>query len=79
MNVMKSNVLVEIEKRLDDLSVPEQRWLIEELVRRVGQLKDHPGNAAELAAMAADPEVQRELRAIETEFAGAESDGLEKL
>ena len=33
----------------------------------------------ELAAMADDPQIQRELRAINAEFAGAESDGLGKI
>lgn len=32
---------------------------------------------AEMARMAADPEIQRELAKIEVEFAGAEMDGLE--
>jgi hypothetical protein len=31
-----------------------------------------------LAEMAADSEIQRELRAIEHEFAGTEQDGLEQ-
>jgi hypothetical protein len=33
---------------------------------------------AQLAAMAADPDIQREIRAIEAEFAGTELDGLDK-
>ena len=33
----------------------------------------------ELAAMAGDPQIQRELRAINSEFAAAESDGLGKI
>lgn len=32
----------------------------------------------ELAAMARDPQIQRELLAINTEFAAAESDGLDR-
>lgn len=33
----------------------------------------------QLAAMATDPEIQRELQAIEMEFAVAEADGLDNL
>jgi predicted DNA-binding antitoxin AbrB/MazE fold protein len=33
----------------------------------------------QLAAMATDPQIQRELRSIQAEFAAAESDGLGKL
>jgi predicted DNA-binding antitoxin AbrB/MazE fold protein len=33
----------------------------------------------ELSAMAGDPQIQRELRAISAEFASAESDGLGKI
>jgi Protein of unknown function (DUF2281) len=33
----------------------------------------------ELTAMAGDPQIQRELHAINTEFAAAESDGLGKI
>ena len=38
---------------------------------------DH--SKSELAAMASDPQIQRELRAINAEFAAAESDGLGKI
>ena len=34
---------------------------------------------SELAAMASDPQIQRELRAINAEFAATESDGLGKI
>jgi hypothetical protein len=37
------------------------------------------GKEKELAAMAKDPQIQRELRSINTEFAAAESDGLGKI
>lgn len=76
---MKSEALQAIEKRLDDLSIPEQRWLIDQLTRRMQQSSAPDVGSADLAAMAADPEIQRELRAIEAEFAGTEADGLERL
>lgn len=51
-----------------------------QLIKRVVDLLEHPAQPPraedELAAMAADPDIQRELRAIETEFAGTEMDGL---
>ena len=38
----------------------------------------HPDDwESELAAMAADPDVQRELREIRADFSGTEADGLE--
>lgn len=37
------------------------------------------GKERELVAMANDPQIQRELRSINAEFAAAESDGLGKI
>jgi hypothetical protein len=37
------------------------------------------GMENELAAMANDPQIRRELRSIHAEFAAAESDGLDKI
>jgi hypothetical protein len=76
---MSAVTLTEIERRLDDLSLDEQLRLLERLAARVRrQAADRTnGGDAELAAMAADPEIQRELRAIEEEFRVAEVDGLE--
>jgi len=34
---------------------------------------------SDIALMAADPQIQAELRAIEQEFAAAEADGLERI
>jgi hypothetical protein len=71
--------LDDLEQQARQLSAEEQLWLIERLVhhlRAVPPARPVPADAA-LAAMAADPEIQRELRAIEREFAGTEQDGLE--
>jgi predicted DNA-binding antitoxin AbrB/MazE fold protein len=44
-------------------------------------IESNGGNEAfnELEAMASDPQIQRELRVINAEFAGTESDGLGKI
>ncbi len=78
---MKRAMLGEIEKRIGLLTKDEQLWLIERLAKRLrhGQVRRMPPRAADLAAMAADPQIQAELRKIEAEFRGTETDGLEDL
>ena len=76
---MNSSVLESIENQLPQLSHDEQLWLIERLAKRLRK-KPPPANfEADLAAMANDPQIQQELRAIEAEFAVTEQDGLEGL
>jgi hypothetical protein len=73
------NALDELERRIEQLPIDEQLWLAERLLHRVrlqGQ-GVRPDLAQGLAAMAADPEIQRELREIQDEFSATESDGLE--
>ena len=75
---MNVAVLSRIEREIVELSRQDQLWLIERLVRRLR--KDTTIISAtddELAAMAADPEVVRELRTINAEFRVTEMDGLE--
>jgi hypothetical protein len=76
---MNSTGLQELENRIAELSRDEQLWLIERLAHRLRLTTPVPGTDWEndLAAMAADPDIQRELRSIEEEFRGTESDGLE--
>ena len=76
---MSAVALTEIERRLDELSFDEQLRLLERLAARVRRQAAGKTNGVdpELAAMAADPDIQRELRAIEEEFRGTEMDGLE--
>jgi hypothetical protein len=76
---MSSPVLTEIEQRIDSLSLDEQMRLLEHLAQRIRQARqDNPAPAAdELAEMAADPDIQRELREIDEEFRVTEMDGLE--
>jgi hypothetical protein len=75
---MKSSVLQAIEKQLPLLSHDELR-LIESLAHKLRQPSRAADFAAEMAAMAADPEIQAEIRQIEAEFAAAGEDGLEGL
>jgi hypothetical protein len=76
---MNQPTLAQIEDSFTQLSVSEQLRLIERLVHRVHEqtLKQGEGADNQLVQMAADPDIERELREIEREFAPAESDGLE--
>jgi hypothetical protein len=65
--------------------LPEQLWLLERLV---GCVREQTGAAwhfemsdveEQLAAMANDPAIQRELKTIAQEFAAADADGLDPL
>ena len=77
---MNSSALEQIESIFSELSVSEQLLLIERLVRQVNEftLRRRIEFDQQLALMAADPEIQRELRSIQQEFSVAETDGLEK-
>ena len=75
---MNFPALSHIEACITQLSVDEQLWLIARVAQRLhAQLVAQRPLDAQLAAMAADPEIQNELRAIAEEFAHAEADGLE--
>ena len=69
----------QIEDSFRRLPISEQLGLIERLVHRVHEstLRQHEDLDNQLAAMAADPEIQNELQQIEREFSVTESDGLE--
>ena len=70
----------EIESKFAQLPAETQLSVLERLVHRMrtGSPAALDPWATELPAMAADPEMQAELRRIESEFAAAEADGLEK-
>ena len=75
---MNFPALSQIEEHITQLSLDEQLWLIARIAQRLRtQLVAQNPLDAQLAAMAADPEIQNELRAIAEEFASAEADGLE--
>jgi hypothetical protein len=67
-----------IEAAIDQLPLSDQLLLMERLASRI---RSHTLGApsfqeSDLAAMANDPAIQRELRQIEAEFSIAEADGL---
>jgi len=75
---MNLSVLSQIEEHIHQLSLAEQLWLIERLAQRLReQLMAQNTFEDALVAMAADPDIQRELQCIEEEFAPAAADGLE--
>ena len=76
--MMNLSTLSQIEEHIDQLSLAEQLWLIERVAQRLRE-KLGTQNACDqqLAAMAADQEMQQELRSIEEEFAHAAADGLD--
>jgi hypothetical protein len=76
---MSDSIVTQIEEGFNQLSIPEQLWLIERLVHRVHQatLNNRSDLNRQLALMADDPEIQSEMRNIEREFSQAEADGLE--
>ena len=78
---MNASMLSKIEDIFNQLSITEQLWLIQKLVQRIRENMAHKEDLfeAQLAAMAADPEIQNELQQIEQEFAFTETDGLEAI
>jgi hypothetical protein len=74
-----SPTLETIEAAIDQLPLREQLRLMERLASRIGaQTHGAPAvSESDLTAMAQDPDIQRELRQIEAEFAVAEADGLD--
>lgn len=76
---MSNSVLAQLEDGFKQLSTSEQQQLIERLVHHFHQatVKENKDTDDELARMAADPQIQTELRRIEQEFSYAEADGLE--
>ena len=75
---MSLSHLQEIETRIGQLSKGEKKVLLDRLTKDL-RAAENSDVAAGLADMAADSDIQRELRAIEQEFADAAEDGLENL
>jgi hypothetical protein len=68
---MTTSTVDTIEAAIEQLSLSEQLMLMERLASRI-RSRTHRTPAArdsDLAAMASDPAIQRELRQIEAEFA----------
>lgn len=77
---MHASVLSQIEERITQLPVDEQLWLIERVVQRLREsMRTQRAFEAQFVAMAADPDIQREIHRIDEEFAVTESDGLDTL
>lgn len=71
--------LHELERQIREFPREEQLWLIERLARglRSSTRLTPDERDQQLALMAADPDIQREIREIDKEFAHTERDGLE--
>ena len=76
--MMHLSALSQIEDSLAQLSLAEQLWLIERVAQRLRAHLDAQSTFDQrLVAMAADQEMQQELRRIEEELAPAATDGLD--
>ena len=76
---MGTTTLSQIENSISQLSLDEQLWLMERLIKSIREnaMSDARNTMEDqLAAMANDSEIQKELQAIETEFSITEADGL---
>ena len=76
---MISSALSQVEELIKYLPYQERLRLIERLAQQLqtaSSPQPPPDFQQQIALMAADPAMQAELRAIEQEFAGTESDGL---
>lgn len=76
---MNVSLIERMEIEISQLALPDQLWLLERLIQRIRKrtLQTRPALDAQLAAMAYDPNMRRELKAIDAEFAATEADGLE--
>ncbi len=75
---MSEALLSKIEESIRRLSASEQLRLMERLARyiRENSCGEWVGREDQLAIMASDPDIQRELQMINEEFFCAENDGL---
>jgi hypothetical protein len=73
---MSQSALQDIETRIGQLTTAEKQLLLDRLSRDLRAAKS-AALGTTLTAMAADADIQRELREIEQEFAEASEDGLE--
>ncbi|HNG92503.1 MAG TPA: hypothetical protein PLB32_06885 [Acidobacteriota bacterium] len=75
---MPSANLIQLEELIGRLPIIEQLVLIERVSQQIRQrLSSGKNEDAQLAFMAADPEIQAELGKINDEFLVTEADGLE--
>lgn len=78
---MATSNIEDIEKKIKELSRDEQLCLFERLAHKMrgDALNKQKTIEAQLTAMAFDPEIQLEIRKINSEFTGTELDGLVKV
>lgn len=71
------SIVRDLEEKISRLSTEEQFQLIERVSIRIRAVNtSNKVIDAQLSEMAADPEIQKELREIENEFSSTEGDGL---
>ena len=70
---MNNTRVEQIEAEIGKLSLSDQLWLMERLAHQIREhaLPDQISWESQLAAMASDADIQRELRQIEVEFVSA--------
>jgi mRNA interferase MazF len=75
---MQTAISQRIEADIRQLPLADQLWLLERLVQHIREqaIMEPPDRHMMLAAMAEDPQIQRELQLISADFAGTERDGL---
>lgn len=78
---MATSTIEDIEKKIKQLPRSEQLCLFERLAHQLrgDALNKQKTIEAQLTAMALDPEIQLEIRKINSEFTGTELDGLVKV
>jgi hypothetical protein len=76
---MKQTTIHSIRQQIEQLSTEDQLILIEQIAKQLRRTRKRASGfrATDLAEMAADPDVQREIRLIDEEFRTTEMDGLE--
>jgi len=73
---MKHTVLEAIQSELSRLDESESLWLLEQIARRLRLNVQKSRREAQLMEMAQDPDIQREIAQIETEFSSTLMDGI---
>lgn len=79
MTSNRSLIVYELEREIAELPVEDKLWLqaqIDKQIRAAALGKSASEIESELEEMANDPEIQRELAAIELEFSATSMDGL---
>jgi hypothetical protein len=79
MTSNRSLIVYELEREIAELPVEDKLWLqaqIDKQIKAAALGKSASEIESELGEMANDPEIQRELAAIELEFADTLMDGL---